>query len=59
MRNYLSMVFRGPNNKTSIVIKEEIKEDEDKFVNNIRLLEEWFEHSEHLPKDYGTFTLIQ
>lgn len=53
------MVFYASDNKTLMVIKKYLKEDEDEFAHNIRVLEEWFEKSEHLHKKYGMYSMVK
>lgn len=45
-------ILKGPDSTITQAIKEELKEDDDRMKNNLRLLEEWMNCQPHLPNNF-------
>lgn len=46
-------ILNGPNDSQMEAIRQELKEDPERFKHNLQLFEEWIATQPHLPKNYG------
>lgn len=49
----LGELLKPPNEEQKVVIRKALKEDPDRLISNVNLLENWVQYQKHLPQNYG------